>query len=225
MCTFWKGSLELDMPQNTFALHEYIKGKVILKLKKPIKARGLSVRLEGKEMVFTEGSYDEDPVREWQIFCEITVPLGGHMVYSSGEYEFKFEVPNEAARGVGKARGTAGKVLKSVGGFVGAPGVVDWHLFARLDVPMGIDLTDKKSIYFRMTGDVPKKSAQEELREASRFSSRFAGRRQIVIKQQDVPGDEVYGEGVGLCPQCDSPYLKKKKEKQCSVCGTFLPES
>ena len=226
MCAFWTGSMELDMPQSTFALHEYITGTVILRLRKPIKARGLSVRLEGKEMVFTEGSYDEEPVREWKIFCEITVPLGGHMIYSSGEYEFKIDIPNEASHGLSKSRGRAGKILKTVGGIVGTPGIIEWHIAARLDIPMGIDLAKKKQIFFRQTGDVPKKYEEGEFRHLTRAPASIGGRRrQIAMKMKDVPGDQVYGEGVGLCPPCDSPYLKKKKEKQCDVCGEYLSES
>lgn len=226
MCAFWKGSMELDIPQNTFALHEFIKGKIILRLKKPIKARGLFISLEGKEMVVTDGLMDEDPVKEWQIFCDIIVPLGGHMFYSSGEYEFKIDIPNEASHGLSKSRGGAGKILKTVGGFVGAPGIIEWHIFARLDIPMGIDLSKKKQIFFRQTGDVPKKYEEGEFRHLSRAPASIGGRRrQVAMKMKDVPGDQIYGEGVGLCPQCDSPYLKKKKEKQCDVCGTFLPES
>ncbi len=226
MCTFWKGNMELDIPQNTFALHEYIKGKVILRLKKPITARGLSVRLEGREMVVSEDFHDEEPRREWQIFCDVTVPLGGHMVYSSGEYEFKIDIPNEASHGLRKTRGKAGKLLKTMGGFVGTPGIIEWHIHARLDIPMGIDLVKKKLIFFRQTGDVPKKYEEGEFRHLSRAPASIGGRRrQIAMKMKDVPGDQVYGEGVGLCPQCDSPYLKKKKEKQCDVCGTFLPEN
>ena len=144
MCAFRKGSMKIDMPRNTFALHEYIKGAVILRLKKPIKARGLSIHLEGKEMVYTEGAYDKDPVREWQIFCDITVPLGGDRLYSSGEYEFNIDIPNEASHGLKKTIGKAGKALKTVGGIVGTPGTIEWHVIARLDIPLGIDLTKKK---------------------------------------------------------------------------------
>ena len=226
MCAFWKGSMELDMPQNTFALHEFIKGNVILKLKKPIKARGLFISLEGKEMVVTDGFHDEKPRREWQIFCDKTSSLGGHMVYSSGEYEFKMEVPLEASRGLRKTRGKAGKILKTMGGFVGTPGIIEWHITARLDIPMGIDLSKKKQIFFRRTGDVPKKYEEGEFKHLSRAPASIGGRRrQLAVGMKDTPGDQVYGEGVGLCPQCESPYLKKKKEKQCDVCGTYLPES
>jgi hypothetical protein len=218
--------MELDMPQNTYALHELINGSVILKLKKPIKARGLSIRLEGKEMVVTDGTLDADPVREWQIFCDVTVPLGGDRFYSSGEYGFKIDIPDEASRGFGKTSGTAGKMLKTVGGFVGTPGVIEWHIIARLDIPMGIDLSKKKQIFFRRTGDVPKKYEEGEFRHLSRAPASIGGRRrQLAVGMKDTPGDQVYGEGVGLCPQCDSPYLKKKKEKQCDICGEFLPES
>jgi hypothetical protein len=225
MCAFRKGSIKIDMPQNTFALHEYINGDVILKLKKPVRARGLSVRLEGKEMVVTDGHTDGESRREWQIFCEETVPLGGDQLYDSGRYEFTIEVPIEASRDLERTKGKAGHLLKAAGGIVGTPGMVEWHLFARLDILTGADLTDKKPIYFRKTGDAPLKSAREELTEVSRITTSLSSRRrQVVLKQQDAPGTEVYGDSVALCPQCDSPYLKKRKPKQCDTCGEFLPE-
>jgi hypothetical protein len=225
MCAFRKGSMKIDISQNTYALHEYIKGTVILKLKKPVRARSFFIRLEGKELVVTEGLHDEEPRREWQIFCDVSERLGGDQLYYSGKYDFSFEVPIEASRGLGKTRGKAGHLLKTAGGIVGAPGLVEWHLFARLEILKGIDLTDKKPIYFRMTGDVIPKSAREELKEASRISTSLSSRRrQVVLKQQDAPGEEVYSESVALCPQCDSPYLRKKKPKQCDVCGEFLPQ-
>lgn len=74
------------------------------------------------------------------------MPLGGEGDYQTGEYSFEIKIPEDVKQGEQKLEGkvgTAVSALKAVSGIVAR---VDWHVYAKLDVPMKLDVSKKQNI-------------------------------------------------------------------------------
>lgn len=220
MCTFWKGNIEFDMPQETFARHEFIRGRVILSLKKPIKARGFYINLVGMELV--RDGEDET----WNTFFHNTIHHSGDGLFSSGEYEFEIEVPNEAMHGMSLRPRKPEGALKEILIATAPRRQIEWHIIARLDIPMGLDISEKKRIYFKRTGDETGDYVEPGFKDHHQKRTAISQRRSQIAKgMKDTPGDEVYGEEVRFCPQCETPYHPEKGQRQCNIYGSYLPKN
>lgn len=216
------------LEKTTYEPREVIRGQVVLKLKKPIRARGLYVSLMGRKLV---PDRDFDLVREpldldlkWENICEKTITLGGEGVYSEVRYNFELPVPYTAAEHALPPSGRISRSLENIGLGLGEERDIKWCMLARLDIPKAIDVSAKQEIQFRRRTEYKRLNAGEEERETPRSWVDVGDRRaQAAYGFKDVTHDEVYAEGVLFCPQCETPYHPRRGRRQCDHCGAYLP--
>jgi hypothetical protein len=154
-----KGRVEVFLEKYNYQPGETISGKINLKLKKPIHARGLKVGLIGEQTVTTRsgggilagGTSRETRTEKSQIY-HFEIPLDDEKDYHEGEYAFQIKIPedpkNVALGQVNLPEGTVGTVLKTIQAFSGTSQSVSisWHVRAYLDIPRGLDVSKKVSV-------------------------------------------------------------------------------
>ena len=84
---FWKGKIELMLQKHSYSPGETINGEIHLKLKKPIKARKIEIRLLGQEKitsrhVSSRGGYHTRT--NTYTICDVRIPLDGEKDYLNG---------------------------------------------------------------------------------------------------------------------------------------------
>jgi hypothetical protein len=141
MFGFGKGKIKLQMDTYDFSYGKPIKGKFILKLKKPIKANGLNVRIIGYSM-----SRNMRGSQSTQKMVDEKHMLDGAKEYPAKElsYSFNFKAPVNSAKSL--QEGKMGKALKVMSAMGGMRSYMKWYLSVELDIPKGIDVTKKVKI-------------------------------------------------------------------------------
>lgn len=151
MGLFGGEKITLMLEKYNYTPGETIKGTVTLKLKKPTKARKFEVTFIGEKIERQTGmgigptakrgsQYRRTPIYHFKM------PLGGEGDYQTGEYPFEIKIPEDVKQGEQKLEGkvgTAVSALKAVSGIVAR---VDWYVYAKLDVPMKLDVSKKQNI-------------------------------------------------------------------------------
>lgn len=148
-----EGSIEIILPKPNYTSGETIKGKVVLKLNEPKKARELRVELIA-EQKRTRAAYSRRGVRTTTEVVRIygfKLPLKGEGVFSSSEYDFELQVPKlgEAQKPTEGQRPTEGvfgaiALAAQALGLGAAP--VYWYVQATLDMPLAFDITKRIQI-------------------------------------------------------------------------------
>ena len=147
---FGKGRIDITIPRTHYAPGEIVSGNVALTLKKPVKAREVSISLIG-EQTTTRGGKERSTTTE-RIY-DFKMQLDSEREYSQrGEYRFEIKIPADILSMKPKMpelEGTAGQVLKMAQAAATMTGVIllqrtKWYLLAKLDVPGGIDV--KKNV-------------------------------------------------------------------------------
>lgn len=143
---FSRGDITINLPKYNYSLGEVITGTIIIKLKKPIRANSVNIRLLGEEKV-TQRINGKNSTRTNIIF-DFDQPLDGEKDYppkSPLTYNFQINIPqnigqqtieNEALKtmvGVAQALGGSRKRIK-------------WTLIGRLDIPGAIDLRKRVNV-------------------------------------------------------------------------------
>jgi hypothetical protein len=217
MVTVRRGYIRLFLDKDIYGSYGVIRGQVVLRLRKSVKASGLYVYLIGKENLFEyESTYDGDGSSGyWRLIgrkniCKTTISLGEEGEYSSGEYGFEFAVPYETRKPNSEMRGSQ-RVIRI------------WYVKAELDVPGNLHISAGKNIRFKRTRFKRMKLEKEETETPHPLVDVRDRRTQSVLGFTDKPHDEVYAEGVLFCPQCETPYHPKRGRRQCDHCGAYLP--
>jgi hypothetical protein len=129
-----EGKIDIVLGKNSFHPGDTIKGKLILELNSPKKAKELRVSIVGERKVYRRGK------RKTETVYRAPVVLGREKEYKSGEYDFEIAVPDMKH---GQAPdGIAGELVKAAS-FIGGPTPVRWYLDAALDIPMSMDISKK----------------------------------------------------------------------------------
>ena len=160
MFGFGKGSIEIQLEKYNFSPGETINGTVVLKLKKPIEAKGLTIRFVGEQTTKTmtrgtnrrignqgqmEPGFSHQNTSKRKIF-DFSQPLDNAKSYSIGEQSYKFEIkiPQDL---VGRMpEGTLGNIVKAATILSGNRNMVKWFLIAELDVPWSLDVRERVQI-------------------------------------------------------------------------------
>jgi len=141
----WEGSIALSLNKTNFAFGETIEGSLSLKLSKEKKARRLVVSIicERQTTTFdTRGSHTSTQV----VFSSDKV-LDGEKTYSPPGSEYKFSIQVPQGNAVPPVlEGKLGTALKAVQALAGGSSTNKWFLKAKLDIPMGIDVSRKVQI-------------------------------------------------------------------------------
>ncbi len=137
-----KGKIEIIPDKYNYSPGEEIKGRVILKLKKPVEANKLTIGLVGhrEEKVYRNGKNGTETRTVFSFYQ----PLDGKKDYPASEqtYEFSMKVPSDIQK---KTEGALGTVLNTLSSIGMGPNPIRWYLTADLDCK-GIDLFKKVQV-------------------------------------------------------------------------------
>jgi hypothetical protein len=150
---FGKGKMSILLPKSYYLPEEIISGDVKFELKKPVKAKEVSVSLIGEQKSTRVGSSfgsgvstTTDMVRVY----DFTQQLDGEKEYSgNGEYHFEIKIPADVIPAQpGGVLGTGLKIVETAATIVGAipHRQLKWYLSAKLDIPGGMDVSKKADI-------------------------------------------------------------------------------
>jgi hypothetical protein len=151
-----KGKIEIEIPKFGFSPGETITGKVIMDLKKNVKARGIKINLLREERRTRNYSgnnrrnsnFGNNTRTDYSTRIEFSYPLDGEKEYSPTHYEYPFEIklPENMLAGAPSLEGAAGMAVKSAQILMGMSSGTKWYLYANLDVPWGFDVKKKVNI-------------------------------------------------------------------------------
>jgi len=147
MFGFGKKEIEIFLEKYNYSLGENIGGKISLKLNKPTKAKALKVGLIGERLITETGRTTDGKISSHQrkeYVFNFEMPLDGEKEYSQGEYNFEIKIPTNISQNL--PGGLAGDLLKTVQILAGNKSNVYWYIIAKLDIPMGIDVSNRIQI-------------------------------------------------------------------------------
>jgi len=146
MFGFGKKQIEVIIEKYNFSPGESIKGIIKLALNKPTHAKALKVGLIGERLTNTtrvqSGTVRPEQRKEYVFNFEM--PLDGEKEYSQGEYNFEIKIPTNISQNL--PGGLAGDLLKTVQILAGNKSNIYWYVIAKLDIPMGIDVSNRIQI-------------------------------------------------------------------------------
>lgn len=154
---FSKGKLAITVSKTIYSPGEIVSGNISLALKKPVKARELSVSLIGEKrsrqagtVTFGKGSSSSQGIVRVYDFQQ---RLDTEKEYSQqGEYQFKIKIPVDildqpAAPELDGAAAQGLKIVQAAAQMLGAiPTPTRWYLQANLDIPGSPDINDRIDI-------------------------------------------------------------------------------
>jgi hypothetical protein len=145
---FGKGKITTSIQKTSYAPGDVITGNVALILKKPVKAREVSISLigTGKLAPYEAGEGTMHSLT-WERIYEFKQSLDGEKEYSEGqEYRFDMKIPADILSRQFRPKRSRAFTL-SRRGFEEVPfGEIKWYLLAKLDIPGGLDVSKKVDI-------------------------------------------------------------------------------
>lgn len=137
--------MEIQLPRFNYRLGEVVEGSLALSLKEPVKAKGVKVRLTA---VRTQGmSVSASPASRSSIqtLFDVEQELDGEKEYPATPaplvYPFRFQLPATLGPKLPQLGGVAGALVGVAAGFSAMTSSTRWTLSARLDIPMGFDVS------------------------------------------------------------------------------------
>ena len=141
------GKIEIQIDKFNFRPGETIEGTVALRIKKPVKAKGVKIQLVCER---TQNLIASNRSRNKQIIFDIEQELDGEKEYEASEeslvYPFRIRIPKDLFKKPDFGEGGVGKMFNALGDIASALSNVKWTLIGRLDIPMGSDLSKKINI-------------------------------------------------------------------------------
>ncbi len=158
---FGKGKIQISIQKTNYIPGDIISGNVNLKLKKPVKAREVSISLIGEQIIKRSGGRTGDRGRSttterFYIF-DFKQQLDSEKEYSQGgDYNFEIKIPSDilnAKPQTQEVEGWLGQGLKIAQTAATITGTIpmqmqrtEWYLLAKLDIPGGFDITKRTDI-------------------------------------------------------------------------------
>jgi hypothetical protein len=162
---FGKGKISIATQKSHYAPGDIISGNVSLTLKKPVKAREVSVSLIGEHKATQTATGIGGPMGGGGMSMSTTTKttriydfkqqLDSEKEYSQGgEYRFEIKIPADTMSMrplVPEQEGKLGQVLRVAQTAAAMTGAIPfqrirWYLLAKLDVPGGFDVSRKVDI-------------------------------------------------------------------------------
>jgi hypothetical protein len=157
---FGKGKMQITLPKTHYLPGEIISGDIKFELKKPVKARQVSVSLIGELKSRRVGSlsgdrYSSSTSTQVVRIYEFEQQLDGEREYSGGgNYHFEMKIPADilsAQSQMPEMEGVLGTGIKIVQAAAAMTGAIPyqqtrWYLAAKLDIPGGMDVSKNADI-------------------------------------------------------------------------------
>lgn len=145
------GRIDLALERDDFVAGDLVRGRLSLRLKEPVPARGLHVGVRARqrrlERHVTRGggptlSYSRHKV--W----EFTRRLAAEGVFEVADHDFELRLPDDVFRGmIEPPPGMLGEVARAVSFLAGSARFpLEWEVFGRLDIPFRLDVHGEASI-------------------------------------------------------------------------------
>ena len=158
---FGKGKINISLQKTGYAPGDTISGSVALTLKKPVKARGVSISLIGEQkntrvggMTGSQSQGMSTTTKNIRIY-DFKQQLDSEKEYSQGqEYRFEMKIPADilsAKPQMPELGGKLGQGLKIAQAAAAMTGAIPfqqtkWYLLAKLDIPGGMDIKKKADV-------------------------------------------------------------------------------
>jgi len=152
---FLRGKIEIVLEKFNFSPGEQIKGKVLIDLKKKIKANGLKIGLYGVRIIkerVTDRKGNQTTRTRREFIHKFEMPLDGQKEYLKGEYPFEIKIPGTVPtqpkiqkQGILSVLIKGAKILEEMAGINFR---IEWYLEATLEIPMGFDM--KKKVFINV---------------------------------------------------------------------------
>jgi len=165
MFGFGKGKINIAIQKTHYAPGDIISGNVALTLKKPVKAREVSIFLIGEHKSTQTTPQVGGPMGSGGMSMSTTTKtvriydfkqqLDGEKDYTQGqEYHFEIKIPPDTLNmrpQISEVEGKLGQVLKVAQTAATITGaipfqLIKWYLLAKLDIPGGLDISKKVDI-------------------------------------------------------------------------------
>ena len=162
---FGKGKIDVAIQKSHYAPGDLISGSVSLTLKKPVKAREVSISLIGEHKTTQTTTGIGGPMGGGGMSMSTTTKtvriydfkqqLDGEKEYSQGgEYSFELKIPADTPSmrsQTSEVEGKLGQVLKVAQTAAAMTGAIPfqrikWYLLAKLDIPGGFDVSKKVDV-------------------------------------------------------------------------------
>jgi hypothetical protein len=162
---FGKGKINIAIQKTHYAPGDIISGNVALTLKKPVKAREVSISLIGEHRTTQTtprvggtmggGGMSTSTTTKTVRIYDFKQQLDSEKEYrQGGEYRFEIKIPSDILGGrpqITEAEGKLGQVLKVAQTAAAMTGAIPfqrikWYLLAKLDIPGGLDISKKVDI-------------------------------------------------------------------------------
>ena len=154
---FGKGKINVTVQRTHYAPGDIISGDVVLSLKKPVKARELSIGLIGEQVTTrTTASISSVSTEKHKMrVYDFKQPLDGEKEYGpEQEYRFEMKIPADILSmkpQIPEMGGKLGQGLKMAQAAAAMTGTIPfqqtkWYLLAKLDVPGGVDIKKKADV-------------------------------------------------------------------------------
>lgn len=162
---FGKGKIDIAIQKSHYAPGDIVSGNVSLTLKKPVKAREVSISIIGEHKTTQTTPGGGGPVGGAGMGMSTTTKtvriydfeqqLDGEKEYSQeGEYRFEVKIPADTLSmrpQTPEVEGKLGQVLKVAQTAAAMTGAIPfqrikWYLLAKLDIPGGLDISKKVDI-------------------------------------------------------------------------------
>jgi len=148
MFDFLKGKIEIQLNNYNYRPGDTVQGNLILKMKKPVKADGLLVRLTAQRR--STSGFGNRRRTQWETLYDFKQPLDGQKEYilTGGQpqsYPFQITIPANMQQNQ-MPDGTLGNVVKAAQFLSGGSSRISWTLKGYLDIPAGIDISKKVQI-------------------------------------------------------------------------------
>lgn len=156
---FGKGKINISIQKTYYAPGDTISGTIALTLKKPVKAREVSLSLIGEQKStraggMTGGTGMSTSTQRIRIY-DFKQQLDSEKEYSQElEYHFEIKIPADILSvrpQMPEMEGMLGQGLKIAQAAAAMTGAiplrrVKWYLLAKLDIPGGIDITKRADV-------------------------------------------------------------------------------
>lgn len=135
------GSMDLTLEKQNYKMGEPIRGRVVLKLNKPLAARELRVVLESVEKTPVTEHSSRGTTTEWRTYTarRSELKIDGEKEYPKGQQEYQFELPTPAPAGSGAGGGIDG-AIGAMGAVLNSMRRLEWFVVGALDIPGGADV-------------------------------------------------------------------------------------
>jgi hypothetical protein len=156
---FGQGKINISIQRTNYAPGDTISGNVALTLKKPVKARGVSISLIGEQkntrVGGMTGSQGMSTTTKRIRIYDFKHQLDSEKEYSQGrEYHFEIKIPAgilSTRPQIPELEGKLGQGLKIAQAAAAMTGAIPfqqtkWYLLAKLDISGGLDINKKTDV-------------------------------------------------------------------------------